>query len=61
MFSKEGDKLFSFNSLSEAANYLAEQNLCSKKSMSGVRGHISSVCKGKRKTAYGFVWKYDSL
>lgn len=61
MFSKEGNKLYSFNSLSDAANYLAEQNLCALKSMSGVRSHISDVCKGKRKTAYGFVWKYDSL
>ncbi len=23
-------------------------------------GHISSACKGKRKTAYGYVWKYLS-
>lgn len=61
MFSKEGNKLYSFNSLSDAANYLAEQNLCALKSMSGVRSHISNVCKGKRKTAYGFVWKYDLL
>lgn len=61
MFSKEGNKIYSFNSLSDAANYLEEQNLCSITNMSGVRSHISSVCKGKRKTAYGFVWKYDSL
>lgn len=61
MFSKEGNKLYSFNSLSDAANYLAEQNLCSTANMSGVRSHISSVCKNKRKTAYGSVWKYDSL
>lgn len=61
MFSKEGNKLYSFNSLSDAANYLAEQNLCSTANMSGVRSHISSVCKNKRKTAYGFVWKYNLL
>lgn len=61
MFSKEGNKIYSFNSLSDAASHLAEQNLCSITNMSGVRGHISSVCKGKRKTAYGFVWEYDSL
>ena len=22
------------------------------------RGHISAVCKGKRKTANSFIWKY---
>lgn len=24
-------------------------------------GHIASVCQGKRKTAYGFCWKYGEL
>lgn len=24
-------------------------------------GHISSVCKGKRKSAYGFKWKYSDI
>lgn len=24
----------------------------------GIGVHISDVCKGKRKTAYGYIWKY---
>lgn len=27
-------------------------------SVGGVAGHIGEVCKGKRKTAYGFIWRY---
>lgn len=27
-------------------------------SSNGAADHILSVCKGKRKTAYGFIWKY---
>lgn len=27
-------------------------------SLSGMSSHISDVCKGKRKTAYGFLWKF---
>lgn len=26
----------------------------------GVAGHITDVCRGKRKTAYGFLWKFAS-
>ena len=27
-------------------------------SIGGVTGHITDVCKGKRKTAYGYKWQY---
>ncbi|MDP5026793.1 MAG: NUMOD1 domain-containing DNA-binding protein [Flavobacterium sp.] len=36
-----------FQSISHAAKFLNKTT-----------GHISSVCKGKRKTAYGYIWKY---
>ena len=26
---------------------------------SGVRAHISACANGKRKTAYGYIWKYE--
>ena len=37
-----------FSSISEAYRELGKQ----------YSGHIGSVCKGKRKSAYGFKWKY---
>ena len=37
-----------FPSIAEAYNFLGKQH----------SGHIAEVCKGKRKTAYGYKWKY---
>lgn len=37
-----------FSSLKEAYNFLGKQH----------SGHIASVCNNKRKTAYGYKWKY---
>ena len=39
-----------FPSLQEACDFLGKQS----------SGHISDVCKGKRKTAYGYKWKYGN-
>ena len=42
-----GDIIREFSSTIEAEQYL------------GVKGHhISCCCNGKRKTAYGYIWKY---
>lgn len=40
-----------FPSIAEAYRYLGKQH----------SGHIAAVCNGKRKTAYGYIWKYDEL
>lgn len=37
-----------FNSIAEACRFLNKQH----------SGHIADVCKGKRKTAYGYRWEY---
>lgn len=37
-----------FNCIQEAYNFLGKQQ----------SGHIASVCKGNRKSAYGYGWKY---
>ncbi len=37
-----------FSSLKDAYDFLGKQH----------SGHIASVCNGKRKTAYGYKWKY---
>lgn len=41
-----------FNSVTEALKFLG---------ISKSDGHIGAVCKGKRRTAYGYKWRYSSL
>lgn len=50
MLDKETEKeLQEFDSAQAAAIYLGN---------STYKGHITQVCKGKRKSAYGYKWKY---
>ena len=56
-YSKNGDYLTSFSSVSEAAKWCYENKKCSTLN-SGVRSHISEVANGKRKSAYGYIWRY---
>lgn len=46
----------SFNSYADAARWL-EENGYVKGNLNSVRGKISEVCRGKRKTIYKFIWK----
>lgn len=48
MFSKDGKLLATFGSLIDAAAFVGVQKSC----------HICSCCKGKLKSAYGYVWRY---
>lgn len=57
-FDKAGHFVNSFISVTEAARQCSENKKCSKLN-SSVRGHIAEVANGKRKTAYGYIWKYD--
>lgn len=51
-----------FASIKEALNYLQQIGNSQQKSLKKMCGtHISAVCKGKRKTAYGYKWKYLAL
>ena len=58
MLDKTRTPLRTFSSLHEAARYLQSENLAKSQNIDGIRGHIGDVCKGKRKTAYGFIWEY---
>ena len=58
MFSKSGEYIRSFSSLHEAGRYQEENDLI-KSSPKTVRYHISEVCRGIRKTAAGFMWKFS--
>lgn len=55
-YSKDGVYLQNFESYADAARWLQEQGIV-KKDLNGVRSHIGEVCNGKRKTAYGYIWK----
>lgn len=43
-----------FSSAKDAARFVRPNST----SLGGVTSHITDVCKGKRKTAYGFKWQY---
>lgn len=58
-FSKNGDYIDSFNSISEAVEFLFENGIVKNKK-SGIRGHISDNANNKTKSAYGYIWKYDN-
>lgn len=49
-----------FKSTGKAAEYIIECNLTTG-DKPGVRSHIADVCKGKRKTAYGYKWKWHEI
>lgn len=59
-FDKNGNYIQSFPSYAAAARWL-EDNKYISGNLSGVRSHISEVCRGKRKTAYTFIWKNKDI
>lgn len=56
-YTKNGDLVQSFESTTEAAQWCFDNGKCTTLN-SGVRGHIADVANGKRKSAYGYIWKY---
>lgn len=54
-YSLEGEYLQSFPSAKAAAASLGKISSTS----NGASSHISDVCRGKRKTAYGYKWKFS--
>lgn len=57
-FTKSGEFVNSFSSTVAAAKWCYENQKCATLS-SGVRTHIGQVANGKRKSAYGYIWKYN--
>lgn len=53
-YSLKGEYIQSFPSAKAAADALGKTTATSK----GATSHITDVCRGKRKTAYGFIWKF---
>ena len=58
MYSLQDEYIHTFPSLHDAATYMVENNLTGCKN-STIRTHISEVCRGKRKTAAKFKWKFE--
>ena len=59
MFDKNNNFIRSFSSSIAAAQYLIDNNLTNCK-LTTIRTHISEVCRGKRKTAAGFIWRFNN-
>lgn len=54
-----GQELNRFNSLIEGAKFLIAQNVAGNEPKpKSVSCNIGRVCNGKRKTAYGYKWKF---
>lgn len=58
MMDKQNNILEVFPSCAEASKYLIKNNKTTSTIVRGVIAHITQVCNGRRKTAYGFKWKY---
>ena len=56
-YTKDGDLVQSLESTSEAAQWWFDNGKCATLN-SGVRSHIAEAANGKRKSAYGYIWKY---
>lgn len=56
-YTKDNQFVKQFDSIQSAGEWCAAAGYCAAMN-SGVRSHISAVANGKRKTAYGFIWKY---
>lgn len=59
MYSKSGEHIKTFPSLIAAAQYVLPPAKVSSHER-GAAWHISDACKGKRKSAYGYVWKFGN-
>lgn len=56
-YDKQENFIQSFPSISDAAQWCFNQGLTSS-ALNGVRSHIAEVANNKRKSAYGYIWKY---
>lgn len=57
-FDKQGKLLYTFDSESEAARFLINENIAQTDEVKNVVTAIGRVAHGKRKTAYGMIWKF---
>lgn len=53
-YDKNNQYIQSFPSARAAAREVSKETI----NLGGAAGHIMAVCKGKRKTAYGYIWRF---
>lgn len=58
---KDGTLIRKFTSSQEAAEWISSNRGKIKQDIGSYRRHIIAVCKGKRKSAYGYIWSYEDL
>ena len=58
MFSKNKEYIQSFASLTEAAQFLKDNQYTNSTDLKGVAAHIRQCANKQRKTAYGSVWEW---
>ena len=56
-YTKQGIFVDCFDTVQLAGEWCVKNGYCAHMN-SGVRSHISEVANGRRKSAYGFIWKY---
>lgn len=56
-YSLQNEYIQTFESVNDAARWIIQKQLSVSK-INGVSGNISNCANGKRKTAFGFIWKY---
>ena len=55
--SKNSNRIYNFDSSHAAARWLVDNNY-TQSDPRDIHSKISQVCRGKRKSAYGFIWSY---
>ena len=58
MFDFDGNYVRTFSSTRDAARFVISEKNLNAKNENGYSRHICEVCKGKRKTANGYIWQY---
>lgn len=54
----QGNYIQTFQSIFDAARYIQSLDPVNRTGLKGIRSHIAAVAKGKRKTAYKYIWKF---
>lgn len=61
MFSLSKVFIQAFESMTDAGRYLIANGFTTQTDPDRVLAHISAVCNGKRKTAYGHKWELANI
>ena len=56
-FSLNNEYIKTFDSINDASRWIKENKISSSE-LKGIAGHLSNCANGKRKTAFGFIWRY---